>query len=102
MAIGHPLHEHVDLDHPLAVLADIIDWDAIKRVVPVPAVPGPGQPVVRTRLIAGLLCIVASGTMERIAAVSATFSTVAKEHPIRPATRNEIAKAIEGNRKRLF
>jgi IS5 family transposase len=54
-AVGYPLHEHVDLDHPLVVLADIIDWDAIERVVPVPAVPGPGRPAVRTRLIAGLL-----------------------------------------------
>lgn len=54
-AAGYPLHEHVDLDHPLVVLANIIDWDAIERVVPVPAVPGPGRPAVRTRLIAGLL-----------------------------------------------
>ena len=52
---GYPLHNHVDLDHPLVVLADIIQWDAIERIVPVPAGPRPGRPAVRTRLIAGLL-----------------------------------------------
>lgn len=53
--VGYPLHEHVDLDHPLVVLADIIDWAAIERVVSLPAVAGPGRPPVRTRRIAGLL-----------------------------------------------
>ena len=52
---GYPLHDHVDLDHPLVVLADIIDWGAIERVVPIPATPGPGRPPLSTRLIAGLL-----------------------------------------------
>ena len=37
------------------VLADIIDWGAIERLVPVLATPGPGRPAIRTRLIAGLL-----------------------------------------------
>ena len=37
------------------VLADIIDWNAIEQVVPVPVVPGPERLAVRTRLIAGLL-----------------------------------------------
>ena len=54
-AVGYPLHEHVDLEHPLVVLADIIDWSAIERVVPVPVAPGPGRPAIPSRLIAGLL-----------------------------------------------
>ena len=54
-ALGYPLHEYIDLDHPLVVLANTIDWDAIERVVPMLAAPGPGRPAVRARLTADLL-----------------------------------------------
>ena len=49
------MYEHVDPDHSLAVMADIIDWDAIERVVLVLARLGPGQPAYLTGLIGGLL-----------------------------------------------
>ena len=47
---GYPLRDHIDLHHPLGELADIIDWAAIDCVA-----TGPGRPILRPRLIAGLL-----------------------------------------------
>ena len=52
---GYPLREHIDLRHPLIELAAMIDWDAIGRVASEPVQPGPGRPILRPRLIAGLL-----------------------------------------------
>lgn len=52
---GYPLRDHIDLQHPLVELADLIDWQAIERVAAVPVVPGPGRPQLRARLVAGLL-----------------------------------------------
>jgi IS5 family transposase len=52
---GYPLRDHIDLHHPLVELADMIDWAAIDRVVAEPFLPGPGRPILRPRLVAGLL-----------------------------------------------
>jgi len=51
----YPLRDHIDLHHPLVELADMIDWAAIDRVATEPFQPGPGRPILRPRLIAGLL-----------------------------------------------
>src|ERR1700712_2602845 len=52
---GYPLRDHIDLHHPLVELADMIDWAAIDRVAPEPFQRGPGRPILRPRLVAGLL-----------------------------------------------
>jgi len=52
---GYPLRQHIDLHHPLVELADMIDWSVIDRVASEPFQPGPGRPILRPRLIAGLL-----------------------------------------------
>ena len=52
---GYPLREHIDLHHPLVELADMIDWAAIDRVATEPFQAGPGRPILRPRLGAGLL-----------------------------------------------
>lgn len=52
---GYPLRAHIDLHHPLVELADLIDWAAIERVATEPFRPGPGRPILRSRLIVGLL-----------------------------------------------
>jgi IS5 family transposase len=52
---GYPLRDHIDLHHPLVELADMIDWAAIDRVATEPFQPGPGRPILRPRLVAGLL-----------------------------------------------
>ena len=52
---GYPLREHIDQHHPLVELADMIDWAAIDRVATEPFQPGPGRPILRPRLVAGLL-----------------------------------------------
>ena len=51
---GYPLRDHIDLHHPLVELADMIDWAAIDRIATEPFQPGPGRPILRPRLIAGL------------------------------------------------
>lgn len=43
----------------------------------------------------------ASNTIARIVAVAGGFKTLASDYAIRLATRNKIAKAIEGNRQRM-
>lgn len=43
----------------------------------------------------------ANDVIERMTSVAAQFKTISGEHAIRPATRNEIAKAIAANCKRL-
>jgi IS5 family transposase len=52
---GYPLRDHIDLQHPLVELADVIDWAAIDRGATEPFQPGPGRPILRPRLVAGLL-----------------------------------------------
>ena len=52
---GYPLRDHIDLHHPLVELADMVDWAAIDRVATEPFQPGPGRPILRPRLVAGLL-----------------------------------------------
>jgi IS5 family transposase len=52
---GYPSREGIDLHHPIVELADMIDWAAIDRVATEPFQPGPGQPILRPRLVAGLL-----------------------------------------------
>ena len=49
------MRDHIDLHHPLVELADMIDWAEIDRVATEPSQPGPGRPILRPRLIAGLL-----------------------------------------------
>ncbi len=52
---GYRLREHIDPHHPFVELADIIDWAPIDRVATRPVQSGPGRPILRPRLIAGLL-----------------------------------------------
>jgi hypothetical protein len=42
-----PLRDQIDLQHPLVVLADKIDWDAIDRVASASFSTGPGRPPLR-------------------------------------------------------
>jgi serine/threonine-protein kinase HipA len=44
----------------------------------------------------------AANVIERITTVAADFKRLAQDHPIRPATRNAMAKAIEANRTRML
>jgi IS5 family transposase len=50
-----PLLEHLNLGHPLIVLARLIDWDAIERVAYDAMGPKHRRPPLRPRLVAGLL-----------------------------------------------
>lgn len=43
----------------------------------------------------------ATQTIDRMTSVAAQFRVMAKDYAVRPATRNDIAKAIEENRKRM-
>jgi serine/threonine-protein kinase HipA len=43
----------------------------------------------------------ASETIEHVSVVAGGFGVLAKDYAIRPATRGKLAKAIEGNRKRM-
>ena len=52
---NHPLREQIDLTHPLILLADMIDWNAIDGVTSPSFSSGRGRPPLRSRLIAGLL-----------------------------------------------
>ena len=52
---GYPLREHIGLHHPLVELADMIDWEAIDQVATEPFQPGPGRPILRPWLVAGIL-----------------------------------------------
>src|SRR5216684_2719125 len=47
----------IDLGHPLARLAREIDWGFLDRRFAVVCAPGPGQPGLPTRLVAGLLIL---------------------------------------------
>lgn len=52
---NHPLRAQIDVLHPLVVLADMIDWDAIELVTTASFATGSGRPPLPSRLIAGLL-----------------------------------------------
>ena len=47
------LEKVINIDHPLVKLANRIDWDFIEKKFGTPYVPGPGQPRLPARLIAG-------------------------------------------------
>ena len=51
------LDEIIDLGHPLVRLARGIDWDFLDRRFSSVCRPGPGQPPLATRLVAGLLIL---------------------------------------------
>ncbi|MBB5046532.1 hypothetical protein HNR60_001277, partial [Rhodopseudomonas rhenobacensis] len=51
------LEEIIDLGHPLVRLAAEIDWDFLATRFGAVYRPGPGQPPLPTRLIAGLLIL---------------------------------------------
>jgi transposase, IS5 family len=51
------LEEIIDLDHPLARLAREIDWGFLDRRFASVCTPGPGQPGLPTRLVAGLFIL---------------------------------------------
>jgi IS5 family transposase len=50
-----PLLEHLNLHHPLIVLANLIDWNAIDQVAYETMGPKDRCPPLRPRLVAGLL-----------------------------------------------
>ena len=50
-----PLLEHLNLHHPLIVLAKLIDWNAIDQVAYEAMGPRHRRPPLRPRLVAGLL-----------------------------------------------
>jgi len=50
-----PLLEHLNRHHPLNVLANLIEWNAIDQVVYEPMGPRHRRPSLRPRLVAGLL-----------------------------------------------
>ncbi|MFL6716012.1 MAG: hypothetical protein ACJ8G3_06575, partial [Burkholderiaceae bacterium] len=43
----------------------------------------------------------AAAAIDRVAAVAGGFSTTCKDYPIRPATRQKMARVIEANRARM-
>ena len=51
------LDEIIDLGHPLARLAEEIDWDFLDRRFASVCAAGPGQPPLPSRLVAGLLIL---------------------------------------------
>lgn len=52
-----PLDQIIAMDHPLVRLAHEIDWDFLHRRFAATCTPGPGQPPLATRLVAGLLIL---------------------------------------------
>ena len=52
-----PLEEIIDLGHPLVRLAGEIDWEFLDRRFAATCAPGPGQPPLPTRLVAGLFIL---------------------------------------------
>ncbi len=52
-----PLDQIIDLDHPLARLAGEIDWSFLGQRFSAVCSPGPGQPPLPTRLVAGLFVL---------------------------------------------
>src|SRR5690606_7260454 len=52
-----PLEEIIDMGHPLVRLAGEIDWDFLDRRFASTCAPGPGQPPLPTRLVAGLFIL---------------------------------------------
>lgn len=51
------LDQIIDLKHPLVLLAGEIDWDFLDSRFRTVCLPGPGQPGLPTRLVAGLLIL---------------------------------------------
>jgi len=51
------LEEIIDLGHPLVQLAREIDWGFLDRRFSSVCAPGPGQPGLPTRLVAGLFIL---------------------------------------------
>ena len=51
------LEEIIDLGHPLVQLAGEIDWGFLDRRFASVCTPGPGQPGLPTRLVAGLFVL---------------------------------------------
>ena len=51
------LEEIIDLGHPLVRLAREIDWEFLDRRFASVCTPGPGQPGLPTRLVAGLFIL---------------------------------------------
>ena len=52
-----PLEQIIDLDHPLARLAQEIDWEFLAGRFGAVCTEGPGQPPLPTRLVAGLMIL---------------------------------------------
>lgn len=52
-----PLDQIIAMDHPMVRLAHQIDWDFLHRRFAATCTPGPGQPPLATRLVAGLLIL---------------------------------------------
>lgn len=50
-----PLDQIIAMDHPMVRLAHQIDWDFLHRRFAATCTPGPGQPPLASRLVAGLL-----------------------------------------------
>jgi IS5 family transposase len=51
------LDQIIDLNHPLVLLGDRIDWDFLDGRFRTVCLPGPGQPGLPTRLVAGLFVL---------------------------------------------
>lgn len=51
------LDQIIDLKHPLVLLGDEIDWDFLDSRFRTVCLPGPGQPGLPTRLVAGLFIL---------------------------------------------
>lgn len=51
------LEKVINLDHALVKLSNQIDWDFIEKKFGTPYTPGPGQPPLPARLMAGVLII---------------------------------------------
>jgi IS5 family transposase len=51
------LDQIIDLKHPLVLLGDRIDWDFLDSRFRTVCLPGPGQPGLPTRLVAGLFIL---------------------------------------------
>jgi transposase, IS5 family len=51
------LDQIIDLGHPMVRLAGLIDWDFLDRRFGSVCVPGPGQPPLPSRLVAGLFIL---------------------------------------------
>jgi hypothetical protein len=54
---GRRWKEIIDLSHPLVRLAREIDWGFLDRRLASVCTPGPGQPGLPTRLVAGLFIL---------------------------------------------